>query len=84
MNTFLQYLEKFLTDFIKSKMGFEGVIATDSMTMGGVVSQYGVANACAMALKAGADLVLMKAENELVDETFHTILQYVKDGKNFD
>ena len=72
---------KILTDLLRVKMGFEGVIATDSMTMGGVVSQYGVANACAMALKAGADLVLMKAENELVDETFHTILQYVKDGK---
>ena len=72
---------KILTGLLREKIGFEGVIATDSMTMGGVASQYGVANACAMALEAGADLVLMKAENELVDETFHMILQFVKDGR---
>lgn len=73
--------KKILTGLLREKLGFEGVIATDSMTMGGVVARYGVANACAMALEAGADLVLMKAENELVDETFTTIKRFVQTGR---
>jgi beta-N-acetylhexosaminidase len=49
--------------------------------MGGVALRYGVANACAMALEAGADLVLMKAENSLVAETFNKIKEFVRTGR---
>ena len=73
--------KKILTGLLREKMGFDGVIATDSMTMGGVVAKYGVANACALALEAGADLVLMKAENDLVGETFDTIRTFVNQGR---
>ncbi len=72
---------KILTDLLRNEMGFEGVITTDSMTMGAVATQYGVANACAMSLQAGADIVLMKAENDLVQETVETILDYVHTGR---
>ena len=72
---------RILKGLLREEMGFEGVITTDSMTMGGVVNQYGVAEACAMALQAGADIVLMKSETSLVDETFRTIRQYVEDGR---
>jgi beta-N-acetylhexosaminidase len=70
-----------LTGLLRDKMGFDGVITTDSMTMGGVAVRYGVANACAMSLEAGADLVLMKAENSLVGETFGKIKEFVKTGR---
>jgi beta-N-acetylhexosaminidase len=40
-----------------------------------------VANACALALEAGADLVLMKAENSLVAETFNKIKEFVESGR---
>lgn len=70
-----------ITGLLREKLGFEGVITTDSMTMGGVVKRYGVANACAMALEAGADIVLMKAENHLVDETYNTIKSFVETGR---
>jgi beta-N-acetylhexosaminidase len=51
------------------------------MTMGAVAARYGVANACALALEAGADLVLMKAENALVGETFAKIRKFVEAGR---
>lgn len=73
--------KKILTGLLRERLGFDGVITTDSMTMGAIATRYGVANACAMALEAGADLVLMKAENELVDETFNTIKTFVEDGR---
>src|SRR5512140_3551599 len=51
------------------------------MTMGAISTRYKVEEACAMALQAGADLVLMKAENYLVEATFNTIRRYVEEGK---
>lgn len=73
--------KKVITGLLREEMGFNGVITTDSMTMGGIAVRYGVANACAMSLEAGADLVLMKAENQLVGETIATIKQFVEAGR---
>ena len=70
-----------ITGLLREELGFEGVITTDSMTMYSIAGKYGIANACAMALAAGADLVLLKAENQLVDETFNAIKVYVEEGK---
>lgn len=70
-----------ITGLLREKLGFKGVITTDSMTMGGVAKRYGVANACAMALEAGADIVLMKSESKLVDETYNAIMDFVKSGR---
>jgi beta-N-acetylhexosaminidase len=73
--------KKLITGLLREKMGFNGVITTDSMTMGGLATRYGVPQACAMTLAAGTDLVLMKAQNELVPQTFNAIKQFVEEGK---
>ncbi len=73
--------KKIITGIARDHLGFEGVITTDSMTMGAISTRYKVDEACAMALQAGADLVLMKAENELVGATSNTIKRYVEEGK---
>ena len=73
--------KKIITGIAREALGFDGVITTDSMTMGAISTRYPVDEACAMALQAGADLVLMKAENELVGATFHTVKRYVEEGK---
>ena len=70
-----------ITGLLREELGFDGVITTDSMTMGGVANRYGVANACAMSLEAGADLVLMKAEGPLVDETVAAIRSFIEEGR---
>lgn len=72
---------KMINGLIREKMGFEGVITTDSMTMAGVTSQYDVPEACALSLAAGGDLVLMKAQNNLVEQTFQSIKAAVEDGR---
>lgn len=73
--------KKVITGLIREELGFDGVITTDSMTMGGIAARYGVPQACAMSLAAGSDIVLMKADNELVDQTFNEIKKYVETGK---
>lgn len=72
---------KIITGLLREELGFEGVITTDSMTMGGISKRYGVAEACALALEAGADIVLMKAQNHLVADTFNAIRSFVEQGR---
>ncbi|HJC25271.1 MAG TPA: HAD hydrolase-like protein [Candidatus Eisenbergiella merdavium] len=73
--------KKVITGLLREKLGFEGVITTDSMTMGAIAVRYGVANACALALEAGADLVLMKAENHLEEEVIAAIRAFIEEGR---
>lgn len=73
--------KKVITGLLREELGFGGVIATDSMTMGAIATRYGVANACALSLEAGADLVLMKAENHLVEEVIEAIRSFVLQGR---
>jgi beta-N-acetylhexosaminidase len=73
--------KKVVTGLLREKLGFAGVITTDSMTMAGIAGRYGVPEACALTLEAGSDLVLMKAQNELVDQTFHAIKSFVENGR---
>ncbi len=73
--------KKIITNLLREELGFEGVITTDSMTMGGIVRRYGVAEACALALEAGADIVLMKAQSHLVADTFNAIRDFVEQGR---
>ena len=52
-----------LTGLLRDELGFDGVIVTDALDMAGVRSQHGIAGAAVLALAAGADLVLLGAED---------------------
>lgn len=67
-----------VTGLLRERLGFGGVITTDSMTMGALIRAYGTGEACARALAAGADIVLMKAEDGRRAETFDTIYEWVQ------
>nr|WP_277605876.1 glycoside hydrolase family 3 protein [Glycomyces sp. L485] len=51
--------EPILTGLLRERLGFEGVIVTDSLEMEGVRSEYGDDRVPVLALLAGADLLLM-------------------------
>jgi len=48
-----------LDTLLRGELGFRGLIVTDALNMGAVVSRYGAAQAAVRALEAGADLLLM-------------------------
>ncbi|MBI9102761.1 MAG: hypothetical protein JEY99_10110 [Spirochaetales bacterium] len=72
---------KIIHGLLREKMGFTGLITTDSITMGALIDKYGVGESCARALAAGADVILMKAENQWRGEMFYTIERWVEEGK---
>ena len=61
-----------IMDLLKDKLGFKGLVITDSMDMQAISSKYPIYKAAALALKAGADVVLLgksdflKARDEIV------------------
>jgi beta-N-acetylhexosaminidase len=70
-----------VTGILRDQLGFEGMITTDSITMGALIDRYGIGEACARALDAGADIILMKAENRWRGEMFYTIRKWVEAGR---
>jgi len=72
---------KVVTGILRDKLGFQGMITTDSITMGALIDRYGIGEACARALDAGADVILMKAENRWRGEMFYTIRKWVESGR---
>ena len=72
---------KILIDVLRHELGFDGVITTDAMGMGAIATTYGVPRGCAMALKAGCNLVLPKFEGELRSQVFFEIKRWADEGR---
>lgn len=49
----------FMTDLLRTDIGFRGLVVTDAMTMGGIATRYGAAEPLILAIEAGADVLLM-------------------------
>lgn len=50
--------------YLREDLGFTGVAITDAMNMGAIVNEYKPGEATVLALKAGADMVLMPADTD--------------------
>lgn len=74
-----------LTGLLRQKMGFNGLIITDSLGMGGIVKTFNLSDAAIMALKAGADILLFGADKHLGPQdqisVFKNILSCVHLGR---
>ena len=51
-----------LDTVLRRQLGFRGLVVTDALNMGAIVARYGAAQAAVLALKAGADILLMPAD----------------------
>ncbi|MEJ2678709.1 MAG: glycoside hydrolase family 3 N-terminal domain-containing protein, partial [Gemmatimonadota bacterium] len=58
---------KMLTGLLQDSLGFHGLIVTDALNMGAIVSTYGAGDAAVMAVKAGADVLLMPRMPDALD-----------------
>lgn len=69
--------ERIVTELLRKKLGFNGLIVTDAMNMGGVSK---VPNASEKAINAGCDIVLMPLD---VEKSFQDIYARMKKDKEF-
>ncbi|MGB8953880.1 MAG: beta-N-acetylhexosaminidase [Tumebacillaceae bacterium] len=57
-----------LTGLLREKLGYQGLIMTDSLTMAGARAVGGIPQAAVQALEAGADLLLLSPEMSVADQ----------------
>ena len=67
-----------LTDLLRKKMGFKGLIVTDAMTMGGVTTAFSAEEAALKAVQAGIDMILLPAD---LPGVIDALVRAVKDGE---
>ncbi len=76
-----------ITDILRDKMGYNGIVTTDAMNMGAIADNFTVSQACILAINAGVDMLLMPVS--LADESsgreltdlIGNIKSAVKDGR---
>ncbi|MGB9728852.1 MAG: beta-N-acetylhexosaminidase [Thermoprotei archaeon] len=69
---------KILREFLREKLGFNGVIMTDDMEMRAISDRYAPGDASIKALKAGADLILFSHTYSKQIEAYNTVLKAVE------
>jgi beta-N-acetylhexosaminidase len=58
----------FVTDLLRNELGYGGLAITDDLEMGAVVRNYGIGEACKMAIAAGNDMLAICAKPEMIRE----------------
>lgn len=66
-----------VTDILRNKLGYTGIVVTDAMNMGAITAEYTSGEAAVKALQAGVDIVLMP---ENFQEAYQGVLDAVKEG----
>lgn len=69
------------TDLTRNKLGFKGIITTDSMIMKAIAKKYGIPRACVLSAKAGCNLILMKETGVIRDEAYRLMLEAAETGE---
>lgn len=70
-----------LIRLLRNSMKFEGLIITDDLEMGAVAAQWGVARGAAAAFEAGADIMLICKEQNLLLESLQLAKEKLSRGE---
>lgn len=70
----------FLTDILRTEMGFDGVVISDDFRMEGLASRYDVGAAAVQFINAGGDLILCGAQSDKQISIMEALAAAVEDG----
>lgn len=68
---------KMITEVLRKQMGYNGIVITDSMSMGAIIKNYST-DAVVRTIEAGTDIVLMPTN---LESAYNAVLQAVKSGR---
>jgi beta-N-acetylhexosaminidase len=74
---------KWITEILRRKIGYRGLIISDDLEMGGVQAAAEIGDAAVATIRAGADLFLVCHREENVWRTFHTVLAEAERDRRF-
>jgi beta-N-acetylhexosaminidase len=67
-----------LTGLLRKELGFQGIVVTDALDMGGIAKGFTTGEAAVKAIQAGADILLMPPEPE---QAIQAVAAAVRSGK---
>jgi beta-N-acetylhexosaminidase len=70
-----------LTDLLRGKLGYTGIIMTDCLEMKAVADNFGTAEGSVMAIEAGADIVLISHSLDKQKAAIEAAVEAVKEGR---
>ncbi|QKW35111.1 glycoside hydrolase family 3 C-terminal domain-containing protein [Actinomadura sp. NAK00032] len=72
---------KVLTGLLRDEMGFDGLIVTDAMDMDAIDENWGTREATAMAVKAGADVIMSTGDYTAHEEAVGALRDALRTGE---
>jgi beta-N-acetylhexosaminidase len=69
-----------ITDQLRNKIGFQGVVMTDDLTMGAISKNYGMGKAAVQSVQAGSDILLIAHGYENVSSVIKELEQNIDNG----
>ena len=71
----------FITNLLRGELGFDGLVVTDDLEMGAILKNYGIGEACVMAIEAGVDMLAICADAGNIKAGFVAVLDAVESGR---
>ena len=82
-NTPASLSRKWITGILREKIGYQGIILTDDMEMGGVLAAAPIGEACIRTFQAGADMLLVCHKEHNVRAAYEAIVCQAETDKSF-
>ena len=74
---------KWMQDILRKKIGYNGLIISDDLEMGGVLSTGGIEEVAVETLRAGADMFLVCHNQELVWRAYEAVVREAESDRKF-
>ena len=75
--------KKWMTEVLRKKIGYRGLIITDDLDMGGVLATASIEDAAVETLRAGADMFLICQKEDSVWQAFEAVYKQAESDKKF-
>ncbi len=69
------------TRLLREELGFKGLSITDDLEMGAILKNYGIGEACIMAVNAGQNMLAICANPESIRIGYHAVLKAARNGQ---
>jgi len=75
--------KQWMTSILRKRIGYDGLIITDDLDMGGVLAAAPIEEAAVQTLRAGADLFLICQKEDSVRRAFEAVVQRAESDRKF-
>ncbi len=75
--------KKWMSEILRKKIGYRGLILTDDLDMGGVLAAASIEDAAVETLRAGADMFLVCQKEESVWRAFEAVYKQAESDQKF-